>query len=117
MEAPMRGSSAYPLSSTRVLVVDSHPLLRWAMTEHVAEHSDLPPVAVTTAADAVREIGAQDFGAAILDGTLPEVRNGRLITQLRETKPDLALVVLNAPAAAEQPVIWGATCYLPLDAD
>lgn len=104
------------LTGTHVLVVDSHPFIGWALTQHLSAQTSASASAVTDAADAIERI--RDVDAVILDGTLPGVADGQLLTRLRELRPHLSIVVVNGgrEPARELATGWGATRYLPPDA-
>lgn len=90
-------SSVTPgLATLHVLVVDDEPLIRWSVSETLAEAGH----AVTEAADAASAVRALTTGPApdvvLLDYRLPDSRDLRLLADIRRLAPSAAVVMMTA---------------------
>ena len=107
-----------PSQHRHVLIVDRRPLLRWVLSQLTMEQPEGCTVATaTSAAEALTEARRHRPHAVVLDGTLPEVADGRLLNDLRRINSRGAYIVL-APPTATPPVqrqlpYNGATAVLP----
>ena len=82
--------------ATRVLIVDDHPVMREGLQELLAQHADFNVVGqADTIANAVQQIESTSPDAIVLDLTLGAEDGVDLIRQLRETRPELRILVLS----------------------
>ena len=84
------------LETLRVLVVDDEPLIRWSVSETLAEAGH----AVTEAADAASTVRALTNGPApdvvLLDYRLPDSHDLTLLAEVRRLAPSAAVVMMTA---------------------
>src|SRR5664279_645121 len=82
---------------TRLLVVDPHPLVRWALGQIATARHDLIPVGEAACFDEAIALAfsAQPDVVTIAD-SLPNDDSWQLIAHLRATYPDLAIVIVSA---------------------
>jgi len=87
--------------SLRVLVVDDEPLIRWSLSELLAESGH----SVTEAADgasAVRALsGDGPFDVVLLDYRLPDSNDLNLLSTIRRQMPQSAVIMMTAYGAPE----------------
>ncbi len=85
----------------RVLVVDDEPLIRWSLSEVLAESGH----SVTEAADgasAVRALtGDGPFDVVLLDYRLPDSNDLNLLLTIRRQAPQSAVIMMTAYGTAE----------------
>jgi DNA-binding NarL/FixJ family response regulator len=81
----------------RLVAVDPHPLVRWALAQICAERSDLTLVGEAAGAD---EAGALCYAVrpdvVLIDDSLPNDDAWRLAGNLRTSHPNLGIVILSA---------------------
>lgn len=100
----------------RVLVVDDEPLIRWSVTETLAEHG-LDVEQASDAASALRMITtcALPFDVVVLDLRLPDMRDLSLLGTVRQLQPDASVVLMTAYGSddvVERAIALGATTVL-----
>jgi DNA-binding NtrC family response regulator len=83
--------------SPRVLVVDDEPLIRWSLSETLAERG----LQVTEAADgrsAIAEVehAVPPFDAVLLDLRLPDVNDLSLLASVRHSSPRSRVILMTA---------------------
>jgi DNA-binding NarL/FixJ family response regulator len=95
---PTRPQSTEP-GPVRVLVVDSHPLMRWALTQITAERTDTTVVGeAATATEALALAYAIQPDVITIECTTNDGEGWTLATRLREANPTLGIVILTADA-------------------
>lgn len=103
----------------RVFIADDHEIVRVGLRELFALHADIKVVG--EAADGPTVLAAHRAGewdVLLLDLTLPKVSGFSVLRQLRETDPQLIIVVLSMyPEDQYAPRLLrdGASCYLSKD--
>lgn len=84
-------------ATIRLLVVDGHPLVRWALTHIAAEAPDLHTVGeASNAADAMNLARGMEADVVTIDCSLPDGTGWQLARDLRERHPDLGIVMLTS---------------------
>ena len=81
--------------STQVLVVDDERFFREAIRD-VLHGADLQCVTVANGAEALEAAGDEAIGVVILDIELPDQSGLKVFRKLRETRPDLRVIILSA---------------------
>jgi DNA-binding response OmpR family regulator len=81
--------------TTQVLVVDDERFFREAIRD-VLHGADLQCVLVANGAEALEAAGDESIGVVILDIELPDQSGLEVFRKLRETRPDLRVIVLSA---------------------
>ena len=100
-----RSGSPTPVSAPaiRLIVVDEHPLVRWALRQIAA---DLPDVDVVGEVADATQGGAQIFAfkpdVVTVDCSQPHSDGWQLIRELRHRNPELGIVVLTAGGSDEE---------------
>jgi DNA-binding NtrC family response regulator len=89
-------------SSLRVLVVDDEPLIRWSLSETLAENGH----SVTEAPDgdaALRTLtaAAPPVDVVVLDYNLPDSNDLTLLSKIRQVAPQAVVIMLTAWSTAE----------------
>ena len=115
---PQRGISgpAARKHPRRVLVVDDEPLIRWSVTETLAEHG-LDVEQAGDAVSALRQITTAPlpFDAVVLDLRLPDMRDLSLLGTIRQLLPDATVVLMTAHGTddvTEKAIALGAASVL-----
>lgn len=85
-----------------VLVVDDEALIRWALSEGLAEHG----YTVRQAATGIEALSALDAQASrslvvLLDLRLPDVADLSLLREMRRRRPDVPVVMMTAHGTAD----------------
>jgi DNA-binding NarL/FixJ family response regulator len=81
----------------RLLVVDQHPLVRWALSHIADDQPDLVTVAeAADAADAFNLASALSPDVVTIDCSLPDGQGWKLARDLRDRHRDLGIVILTA---------------------
>jgi DNA-binding NarL/FixJ family response regulator len=119
-EAPVQtGAEAIELR-TSVLVVDPHPLIRFALQHLAGERHDLVQVGEAASADeAVALTAARKPDVVALSDTLPGEQSWQLTGRLRAAHPHLGIVVLGADGsdgALLRALDHGASAFVPRSA-
>lgn len=119
--APALAAMNEPHSPLRVLVVDDEPLICWSLAETLAEHGDIVMEAGSGAA-ALSALSQADepVDVAILDYTLPDVRNLGLLSMVLGRCPGCRVILMSAfltPEIAKDALDIGASRVItkPLD--
>ncbi len=82
--------------AARVLIVDDHPVMREGLQELLAQHSDLHVCGqADNIVNALAEIDRSHPDAIVLDLTLGAEDGVDLIRKLRETHPEIRILVLS----------------------
>ena len=98
-EIPESAAEKAPL---RVLVVDDEPLIRWSVTETLADLG----LAVEEASDAASALhaittAALPFDVIVLDLHLPDVSDLSLLATIRQLRPAATVVLMTAYGTTE----------------
>jgi DNA-binding NtrC family response regulator len=99
----MRNTSSVPQNSPRrVLIVDDEPLIRWSLSEMLAERG----CRVTEAGDgrmalAAIEKAAEPFDVVLLDYRLPDSADLRLLERVRHVAPATRVIMMTAHNSPE----------------
>jgi DNA-binding response OmpR family regulator len=86
--------------ATRVLVVDDERFFREVIGE-VLERAGIPFACAENGADALKAAEDAQVGVVILDIQLPDTNGLEVFRRLRETRPDLRVIILSAHAEQE----------------
>ena len=97
-------------------MVDDEPLIRWSVTETLA-NCGLDVEQASDAASALREITTAPlpFDAVVLDLRLPDMRDLSLLGTVRQLLPDATLVLMTAygtDEVVEKAIALGAVSVL-----
>jgi DNA-binding NarL/FixJ family response regulator len=86
----------------RLLIVDAHPLVRWALA-HIADAApDMNTIGeAETAADALNLVFGLSPDVVTIDCSLPDGQGWQLADELRRRYPHLGIVILTAGASDE----------------
>jgi DNA-binding NtrC family response regulator len=88
--------------SPLVLVVDDEALIRWALSEGLAESGySVRQAATGRETRAVLSDHASDPLVVLLDLRLPDVADLSLLRQIRTERPDVPVVVMTAQGTAD----------------
>lgn len=98
-EIPSRIVKESPL--LRVLVVDDEPLIRWSLSEALAEsgHSVIEAADGESAIRALHSDGP--FDVVVLDYRLPDSNDLNLLTTIRQRAPNSAVIMMTAYGTPE----------------
>ena len=104
----------------RLLIVDAHPLVRWALT-HIADSTpDLKTVGeAETAATALSLVFGLSPDVVTIDCSLPDGRGWKLADELREKYPALGIVILTTSSSDDmlfRALHSGASAYVSKEA-
>lgn len=92
---PRRDHDSAPVAPIRLLTVDAHPLVRWALAHLCAAEPGLVPVAdAADARTALTLAFAHEPDVVTIDSSLPGGSAWQLCRDLRARRPDLGIVVL-----------------------
>lgn len=99
--APFTAQAA-ETETIRVLIVDGHPLVRWALT-HIADSTpDLKTIGeAETATDALNLVFSLAPDVVTIDCSLPNGQGWQLVDDLRRRYPQLGIVILAASESDE----------------
>lgn len=90
------------MMSSRVVVVDDHPLVAQGIEAALAGAEDLHVVAMChTGRDAIRTVGELDPQLVLLDVRLPDQDGLEVARALRQSNPDTRIIMLTAFDDAE----------------
>ena len=90
------GTARTSTRGIRLLIVDAHPLVRWALSHIANDDPDLHTVGeAETASDALNLIFAVSPDVVTIDCSLPDGEGWQLARTLRERYPDLGIVILT----------------------
>jgi DNA-binding NtrC family response regulator len=100
----------------RVLVVDDEPLIRWSVTETLAQEG-LDVEQASDAASALRTLTTDnlDFDVIVLDLRLPDMKDLSLLATVRQLRPQTAIVLMTAFGSddvVERAIALGASTVL-----
>ena len=100
-------------TQTRIMLVEDQPDFRRLMVALLARQPDLEVVAEAGSLTEAREHAAEvSFDVAVLDLGLPDGNGADLISDLRGSNPDVAVLILSAsldPASLERATEAGAS--------
>ena len=100
-------------TQTRIMLVEDQPDFRRLMVALLARQPDLEVVAEAGSLTEAREHAAEvSFDVAVLDLGLPDGSGADLISDLRGSNPDAAVLILSAsldPASLERATETGAS--------
>jgi DNA-binding NarL/FixJ family response regulator len=104
----------------RLLIVDAHPLVRWALT-HIADSTpDLKTIGeAETATDAVNLVYSLTPDVVTIDCSLADAQGWQLANDLRNRYPHLGIVVLTTSASDDllfRALHSGASAYVSKEA-
>jgi CheY-like chemotaxis protein len=86
----------------RVLIVDDEPLIRWSLSETLADQGFVVEQASTAAAALARATEVdQAFDVVLLDFRLPDSSDLKLLTRLRQLLPATRIVLMTAFSTPE----------------
>lgn len=112
------GTDLTTVGGPRVLLVDVHPFLSWALGQHLSETMGADVHDVIGAGAAVQAVTDEAVDAVVVDATAGDVP--ALIARLRAVRPHLAAVVLrmdaSLPAARTLAPVDEAVRHLPATA-
>lgn len=109
-------ATAVDRKSLRVAVIDDHDLVREATRLLLETDPDISVVDFANGSDAIK--WAQDAGSAdvaLVDMRLGDVRGEEVLRQLRQLRPEMALIIHSGSSQAEfgvEPERLGADLYL-----
>lgn len=84
----------------RVMVVDAHPIMRWAMRQIIAVRADIAVVAdASTAAEALPIAFSLQPDVITVECSNSDGSGWELATRLRQAYPELGIVILTADAS------------------
>jgi DNA-binding NtrC family response regulator len=96
----------------RVLIVDDEPLIRWSLSETLADQGFVVEQASTAAAALARATETDKvFDVVLLDFRLPDSSDLKLLAKLRQLLPDARIVLMTAfstPEVAQSALDLGA---------
>ena len=85
-----------PTGTTRVLIVDDHPVVRRGMAGMINQEQDMEVCAEAEGfSEALDALKACEPDVAVVDLTLKDIGGMELVKQLRESYPDLPVLVLS----------------------
>lgn len=97
LETIERTGQQWPI---RLLVVDSHPLVRWALTQIARERGDLVNAGeAATAEEAIAIAYAVDPDVATIECSTSDSAGWEVAAKLRENYPSLGIVILSTEAS------------------
>lgn len=104
----------------RLLIVDAHPLVRWALT-HIADATpDLKTIGeAESAAEALNMVFGLSPDVVTIDCSLPDGRGWQLADELRQKYPSLGIVILTASESDDllfRALHSGASAYVSKEA-
>jgi len=107
--------------ASQVLIVDDESAIRFGVRRYL-ERRGLTVFEAATCSEAREQVGRETIGAVILDLHLPDGDGLKLLRQMREQRPELAVVLLTGTGTIERAVEamkLGACDFLvkPLDLD
>ena len=102
--------------TTRILLVDDHPVVRQGIRQILTEAFRLVEVGeADNAAEALTDVRSGDWDVVVLDLTMPGVSGFELLRDLRRERPQLPILVLSMHPAdqfARRTMNAGASGYL-----
>jgi len=113
-----RGSDDRPVAdrTTRILLVDDHPVVRQGIKQILTEASLLVYGGeAESAAEALTEVRSTEWAVVVLDLTMPGVNGFELLRDIRRERPHLPILVLSMHPAeqfARRTMNAGASGYL-----
>jgi DNA-binding NtrC family response regulator len=99
----------------KILVVDDEELIRWSLCAHLTSEG-YEAIEATNGQEALARAGADAPAAMLLDLKMPVLDGMETLRRLRETDPDLPVIVLTAHGGIEsamEATRLGAAGYLP----
>lgn len=104
----------------RLVIVDAHPLVRWALTHIANATPDLNTIGeAETAAAALNLVYSLAPDVVTIDCSLPDGRGWQLADELRQKYPALGIVILTTSASDEllfRALHSGASAYVSKEA-
>jgi DNA-binding NarL/FixJ family response regulator len=109
--------AASDVECMKILIVDDHPLIREGLANVLRElDNDLAVIEAENAAEALAAIARADaISLILLDLVLPGVDGLSLLTQVREARPEVPVVVLSGndnPQIVRQAIDCGAMGFI-----
>ena len=83
------------MSNATVLVVDDEPLIRWSVSETLAEHG-CEVVEAENGCTARAAVSAGAFDVVLLDFRLPDSDDLSLLAAIRRATPDAQVILMTA---------------------
>ncbi|MBN1545642.1 MAG: response regulator [Syntrophaceae bacterium] len=108
-------SENFTLSKKRILIVDDDSTLRQLIAEALSL-SDFDIMEAESGTEAIRKIQENSYDLVITDMMMPGMSGMELLTQIRETRPETAVLVITAYPATHLAVTAmkkGAVDFLP----
>ena len=106
--------------STRVLVVESHRLVRQGIRSELSDHEEFVVTEASTGLDAIAAASEQRPDAVVLDFELPDRPGPEICAAILDRHPSAAIIVLSEhgdEASVRAALDAGARAYLLRDAD
>jgi DNA-binding NarL/FixJ family response regulator len=107
------------LNTTRILLVDDHPVVRHGIKQVLSEAFHPAVVGeAATAEDGINEARATEWDVMVLDLSLPGANGINLLKELRRARPELPVLILSMHPAdqfARRAIHAGASGYLTKD--
>jgi DNA-binding NarL/FixJ family response regulator len=104
----------------RVLIVDAHPLVRWAITHIADSTTDLKTIGeAETATEALNMVFGLAPDVVTIDCSLPDGRGWQLADELRQKYPSLGIVILTTSESDDmlfRALHSGASAYVSKEA-
>jgi DNA-binding NarL/FixJ family response regulator len=80
----------------RVIVVDAHPLVRWALVHMLHESEDLTPAGESTSAvEALSAVYALAPDVVVIDSSLPDDSGWSLARTIKDRYPNTGIVIMS----------------------
>ena len=81
---------------TKVLIVDDHAVVREGLKQILAEAPDTEVVSeVATGEEALEKVASEHYDVVVLDISLPDMSGLEVLKQIRDLRPQLAVLILT----------------------
>ena len=87
----------------RILIVDDEKLIRWSLSERLSEEG-YHCVQAEDGASALERVSEQGFDLAMIDLRLPDTTGVELLGRMRESVPDLPVIIITAHSTVDSAV-------------
>ena len=108
------------MNSLRVIVVDDHELVRTGLQQALAQHGLRVVAACGNGAQALQTLQSRACDVLLLDLALPDMSGLDVLRQVRQSHPQLAVLVLSAYSETQfgvQVLRAGASGFIGKDSD